>query len=153
MYKSSTGYLQVLFTSLVYSVQQNVIPTQTIGWITWYHNCYHDDRSTNQMQGTITVLDGDYERYALCSWLISSPSTISLNFSRFDTEYLRDYVSIYQCTESACSNKNQIGSLSGSLSSGTVSSETVYTSSTGYLLIIFQSDHIDTEPKQVYGVC
>jgi hypothetical protein len=78
---------------------------------------------------------GYYYPNSQCTWLITSPGTIRLNFISFNTELNYDSVSMYECMESACRQKKWIASLWG-----TVSSETVYTSSTGYLWIQFLSN-------------
>jgi hypothetical protein len=80
------------FTSHVLAVKCNVIPANEFG----YHSC-ECRASTNQIRGTITTGAGDYHKKARCSWLISSPSKISLVFTSFNTEYTRDTVSLYSC--------------------------------------------------------
>jgi len=69
-----------------------------------------------------------------CRWLISSSREIRLSFTFFSTESGYDYVTINRCTSSSCNSTEQIARLSG-----LVSSSNVYTSSTGYLQVLFIS--------------
>ena len=91
--------------------------------------------SSGQGSGKITDGSGDYSNDEDCSWLISSSTEIRLSFTSFDTEAGYDYVTINRCTSSLCSSVEQIARLSGSMSSSKV-----YTSSTGYLQVLFTSD-------------
>ena len=90
--------------------------------------------SSGQSSGTITDGSGDYSNGEDCRWLISSPNEIRLSFASFNTESCCDYVTINRCSSSSCSSPEQIARLSGT----SVSSE--YTSSTGYLQVLFTSD-------------
>ena len=65
-----------------------------------------------------------------------STAEISLAFTSFDTESGYDYVTINRCQDSSCSSPERVGRLSGS----SVSASSTYTSSTGYLQVVFESD-------------
>ena len=125
-YTSSTGYLQVLFTSHSGSA------------ITCSGSCACSP-SSGQSSGTITDGSEDYSNGEDCRWLISSPSEIRLSFTSFSTESGYDYVTINRCTSSSCSSTEQIARLSGS-GTNVTSLSNVYTSSTGYLQVLFTSD-------------
>ena len=93
--------------------------------------------SSGQSSGTITDGYGDLQYYCDgedCRWLISSSREIRLSFTFFSTESGYDYVTINRCTSSSCNSTEQIARLSG-----LVSSSNVYTSSTGYLQVLFIS--------------
>jgi hypothetical protein len=91
--------------------------------------------SSGQRSGTITDGYGSYSNGESCRWLIASASTIRLSFSSFSTESGYDYVTINRCSSSSCSTVEQVARISGS-----VSSSNEYTSSTGYLQVLFTSD-------------
>ena len=63
-------------------------------------------------------------------------SNITLRFTSFNTESGYDFVIISRCTSADCSTKEQVVRLSGSA----VSLDTVYSSSTGFLLVEFLTD-------------
>ena len=93
--------------------------------------------SSGQSSGTITDGSGDdnYDSNENCNWLFRSAETIRLSFTSFDTEFNYDFVTINECTSSSCCTKTQLAKLSGS----DVPSDD-YTSSTGYLQVVFTSD-------------
>jgi hypothetical protein len=91
--------------------------------------------STGTSSGTISDGTSDYTNNANCNWLIASSGLISLSFSSFNTESGYDVVTINRCTSSS-SCVEQVASLSGS----SVSLSTIYTSSTGYMQVVFTSD-------------
>ena len=106
--------------------------------------------STGTISGTISDGPSDYENFANCTWLIASsglisPSfssfnTINLSFSSFSTEKNYDFVTINRCTSS--SSCEQVAQLSGLINSAFLSS--IYTSSTGYMQVLFTSDKSGT---------
>jgi hypothetical protein len=132
VYTSSTGYLEVLFTSHSGSA------------VTCSGSCGCNS-SSGQSSGTLTDGSGNYSNNEDCTWLISSPNEIHLSFTSFNTEPGHDNVTIRRCTESSCSGCTE-ESCSGSATeqiarlSGSVSSSDVYTSSTGYLQVLFTSN-------------
>lgn len=89
--------------------------------------------------GTITDGSGSYKNNENCMWLISSEHEIQLFFSSFDTESGSDYVTINRCTSASCSPAAQMGQFSGTDTPGSI-----YTSSTGYLQLLFTSDYSET---------
>jgi hypothetical protein len=91
--------------------------------------------STGTNSGTISDGTSDYTNYANCNWLIASSGLISLSFSSFNTESGYDFVTINRCTSSS-SCVEEVARLSGS----SVSLSTIYTSSTGYMQVVFTSD-------------
>jgi hypothetical protein len=87
--------------------------------------------------GIISDGSADYANNANCSWLIASTGgLISLSFSSFNTESGYDTVTVNRCTSSSCGTVTQVAKLSGS----SVSPSTIYTSSTGYMQVVFASD-------------
>jgi hypothetical protein len=99
--------------------------------------------STGTSSGTISDGPGDYANNANCMWLIASSDSISLSFSSLDTESIDDmnrpccdFVTINRCTSpSSCDER--VARLSGS----SVSQSAIYTSSTGYMQVVFTSDY------------
>jgi hypothetical protein len=65
-------------------------------------------------------------------------TSITLQFDYFDTEESYDFVIIKSCTTINCSNTTELGKYSGSTIPGPV------TSNTGFLLIKWNSDEIET---------
>jgi hypothetical protein len=61
---------------------------------------------------------------------------ITISFTDFHTEACCDFVTVYQCTDIACSAKQFLGELYG-----TYSSPQNLTSTTGYILVHFTSNH------------
>jgi hypothetical protein len=92
--------------------------------------------STGTSSGTISDGPGDYANNANCVWLIASSDSISLSFSSFNTESDYDYVTINRCTSSSSCVERV-----ARLSSSSVSQSAIYTSSTGYMQVVFTSDN------------
>ena len=94
-----------------------------------------------------TTSSGNYKNNQECLWMISAPNegTIALSFYSFNTESGDDLVSIYRCSDMLCLNaydygKSQFVNPTYVLSGNTISSSTTYTSDTGYMFIVFESD-------------
>ncbi len=114
---------------------------------------YCTSSSTTSGTGTISV-PANYGINANCKWLIASAgSNISLSFSYFSTEAHHDVVFIYACTSPSCDgvpaspNGNSVCSpplCLGKLQGIQPPTDT-YTSSTGYLQVVFTSDHSVTD--------
>jgi len=97
------------------------------------------DQLSGAASGTISDGTSDYSNNANCVWLIAADDVnilISLSFSSFNTESGWDYVTVNSCVTSSCSSVDLVARLSGS----SVNSGTTYTSSTGYLQLVFTSD-------------
>ena len=92
--------------------------------------------SSGATSGSITDGSGDYSNNEDCRWLIASAGSISLSFTSFNTESNYDYVTINRCQDSSCSSPDPVARLSGD----SVSASSTYTSSTGYLQVVFTSD-------------
>jgi hypothetical protein len=97
--------------------------------------------SSGAWSGTISNGAGNYANNANCWWLLAtSPGVeIRISFPSFDTQSDRDYVTIYTCNSASCSPHTQILRQSGSLNANNV-----YTSTTGFLKVIFTSDSSST---------
>ena len=93
--------------------------------------------------GSISDGPGDYGPSQTCSWLVASgyPTNITISFSSFDTERNRDFVTINECSSASCANRRQLARLSGSA----VSASAVYTASTGFLEVVFESNSAVTD--------
>jgi len=76
-----------------------------------------------------------YETDLNCKWIISSGYDISVQFSRFATEFYYDFVYIDTCTSSLCADTTRLAEFAGH-----VIPPTIFTSTTGYLQISFTSD-------------
>ncbi len=113
-------------------------------------SCTYCTSSSGTETGTISV-PSNYNTNANCKWLIASAgsSIISLSFSYFSTEGDYDYVFTYACTSPSCDGVPQspnsgsgcslplcLGKDTGNIEQTTAT----YTSSTGYLLVVFVSD-------------
>ena len=94
--------------------------------------------------GSFSDGPGNYVSSQTCSWLVASdyPTNIMIAFSSFNTESGRDYVTITECSSADCNRQGsrELARLSGSA----VSASTVYTSSTGFLEVVFRTDYSDT---------
>ncbi len=100
--------------------------------------------STGTFSGAISDGTSDYVNDLNCSWLIASSGLISLSFSSFNTEEGYDFVTINRCTSSSSSScVEQVARLGGS-DAYDVDLSTVYTSSTGYMQVVFTSDQYET---------
>ncbi len=91
----------------------------------------------------------NYDNNANCIWVIASDGQISLSFTLFETEANFDFVHVYRCDSASCSTREQIAQLSGSTTYGSLccddADDATYTSSTGYLQVVFTSDGAATE--------
>ena len=94
--------------------------------------------STGTFSGTISDGTSDYVNNLNCNWLIASSGVISLSFSSFNTESNYDFVTINSFTlgGTGWEDVEQVAKLSGS----SVSPSAVFTSSTGYMQLVFTSD-------------
>ena len=91
--------------------------------------------------GSISDGPSNYDNNEDCEWTIATESanaSIWLSFSSFNTESGYDFVKIYSCLTSSCMSKEQVARLSGDalITSG----NTTYTSSTGYMHVVFETD-------------
>jgi len=77
-----------------------------------------------------------YNKDLYCKWLITSVSTISVNFSRYDTDWF-DSVVLETCTTYHCAPSYQVVKLATIRGPGDTTSS--FTSTTGYLQITFDS--------------
>jgi hypothetical protein len=79
----------------------------------------------------------NYQNNANCKWILAPGAgfQVTITFSEFSTEGGYDSLKLWECAEADCVGVTQLASLSGdyppSLS---------YTSTTGYMLIVFTSD-------------
>ncbi len=81
----------------------------------------------------------NYPDGADCKWMIAAPngmSQITISFTEFDTEACCDFVTVYQCTDIECGTKQFLSELYG-----TYSSPQQITSTTGYVLVHFTTNH------------
>ncbi len=74
----------------------------------------------------------------MCHWILAPAQTsfASMAFSSFDTELNYDFVKIYACFDTSCDNMSLIGEFSGS---GPQEGST-FTSATGIMYVMFESD-------------
>ena len=91
--------------------------------------------SAGTSSGSISV-GSMYENNMNCTWLIAYNGVISLSFSSLNTKSGYDFVTINRCTSSWCGTVEEVAKLSGN----SVSSSTIYTSSTGYMQVLFISN-------------
>ena len=94
------------------------------------------------IKGVFSDGDGDYESRSHCEWLVSATTEISLRFTEFSTESGYDFVTIYRCSSVNCTDEHKIARLSGQ----SVSAGTSYTSSSGWMKVVFKSDDIENGP-------
>ena len=92
--------------------------------------------SNDTFSGSISDGPSTYENGSACKWVIAAEDSISLSFKRFDTERGYDHVTINRCESPACLLPHRLARLSGSL----ISMSKVYTSSSGYLQIVFEAN-------------
>ena len=91
--------------------------------------------------GNGTFSDGSgsasYDSYATCEWMIAPPGAleISLLFTMFSTEPLKDIVRVLECKDYSCSQRKHLAQLSG-----LYASRQVIVSATGFMSIVFTSD-------------
>lgn len=79
---------------------------------------------------------GNYQNFTYCKWLIQPPgaTSITLNFTAFNTELNYDFVKVYK---GATVNSPLLGSFSGSSIPNTI------TANTDKLLVVFSSDELE----------
>jgi len=99
-------------------------------------NCPCDYTITSASGGRFSDGSGssNYANSLVCSWLIAASGSISVQFPAFATESGWDYVTINACPSADCSSPVQLSRLSG-----TVQSSAAFTSSTGFLQVVFTS--------------
>jgi len=128
--------------------------------------------STGALSGSISDGPGNYSNNETCQWIISAQNApsgkwteIDLSFSSFDTNQdARIY--IYECLDAACTSVREVAVLQGD----PVSARSSFSSSTGYMKIVFNTTGTDvapgfvgdwtikvfeefavTDPRQIYG--
>jgi hypothetical protein len=79
----------------------------------------------------------NYQDNANCEWMIApaAASLITLRLSRISTQPGVDIIRVFQCTDIACSQQQQLAELSGSYFM-----PQAVTSTTGYMRVTFRSD-------------
>ena len=88
---------------------------------------------------------GDKQYYAnnmRCQWTLSSAPNTRLTFelTTFETERSYDVLYIYSCSDAACATRTKLARLSGDLEE---LDQKEFTSSTGFLQLVFISDEND----------
>jgi hypothetical protein len=125
VYSSSTGYLQVVFTSDSsvtrpgFEAHWNVSsPVGATVSCTCNEampaTCAEMSSLEDSTSGTFSL--SDYANNARCEWLITADggeAVINLTFASFETERCCDYVVINRCQSSSCADPEQIARLSG----------------------------------------
>jgi hypothetical protein len=98
--------------------------------------------SHGSSSGSFSDGPGNYGNSQTCSWLIVSgyPTHITISFASFSTESGYDHVTIAECSSASCRQSRNLARLSGN----DVSASTVYTTSTGFLKVVFNSDSSTT---------
>ena len=78
-----------------------------------------------------------YANGAYCEWVIApaQASVITLRFAELSTQAGTDFIRVFQCTDAACSDQQQLVELSG-----LYSAPQVLSSSTGFMKVVFTSD-------------
>ena len=91
------------------------------------------------VNGTLSDGSGSspYANDANCAWVIApgGAGQITITFTEFNTQSGKDIVRILQCTSTSCAQQQQLAELSG-----TYSSAQVFTSTTGFVKVVFMSD-------------
>ena len=89
-------------------------------------------------EGSFSDVAGNYQSNANCYWALATSldAEIRISFPYFDTDNTDDWVEVFRCTDDSCSTKTQELRKSGSLEA-----TNVYTSSTGFLQVIFTSNY------------
>ena len=105
--------------------------------------CCTDGSVTAGTTGSISNGESPYPANSLCKWIIGPFSRINLRFSRFDTEKYSDGVILNSCIDANCEGFIPITKLSGI--PGTTDEQTPllntdYTTTIGYMQIVFVSD-------------
>jgi hypothetical protein len=95
--------------------------------------------SSGATSGIISDGDGTYPDFQACWWLLSaSPGVeISISFQKIVLEEYYDYVLVFQCYDALCLNYTDLLRYTGTL----LDTSTVYSSTTGFLKMVFYSDH------------
>jgi len=145
---SSTGYLQVLFTSdgstekEGFAADWRIYPDQPTVTCTGGCACSPADASgavvaSGITMGVISDGDGSYGSNLKCEWVIGRGGAhVSLVFSAFQTASYWDSATIYRCQTPACDPpERQLARLSGDVGAGSVFS------SEGFLKVVFHSDY------------
>jgi hypothetical protein len=98
--------------------------------------------SSGATSGIISDGDGTYPDFQACWWLLSaSPGVeISISFQSIVLEKGFDFVLIFQCYDALCLNYTELLRYTGTLSD----TSTVYSSTTGFLKMVFYSDYYPT---------
>ena len=95
------------------------------------------DVSEGASGGTLTDGSGEYGNDVQCTWTIAAPvGDIAIQFTSFNTESGYDTVTIYACALSDCSDAVKLEELSGA----GVSLNLRYTTSLGYMQVVFDTD-------------
>jgi hypothetical protein len=119
------------------------ICNKNLTYIFWQSRlpCTGCGTSCNEIASTSgTLTDGSglssYSNNSLCQWILAPPGAtyITISFILFETNYLMDYVRLYNCSDSLCASKQVLYELSGSYSTLSSISLPVH-----YMLVEFTS--------------
>ena len=78
----------------------------------------------------------NYPNNANCEWVIAATyNLVTLRFTQLSTQAGVDIIRVFQCTDIACSQQQQLAELSG-----LYSTPQAVTSTTGYVKVTFTSD-------------
>ncbi len=99
--------------------------------------------SSGATSGIISDGAGTYPDFQACWWLLSaSPGVeISISFQSIVLEEMYDYVLVFQCYDALCLKYTELLRYTGTLSD----TSTVYSSTTGFLKMVFYSDFTETK--------
>ena len=80
----------------------------------------------------------NYDNNAYCSWILApvGASAVSMIFLSFDTEENYDFVTLFACSDISCNTRSLLSAWSGE----GPPDGSVFTSSTGIMLVLFESD-------------
>jgi len=144
--QSSTGVMRVVFTS-DYAITYGGFAAS------WIAKAEADPITDGACSGTVAFTEasgsledgsgaGPYANNLECIWTIEPPGaqTIELVFSEFETEEGFDYVVVFECADTDCSELIDLAFLSGSQEGTTVRSNR------GKVFIVFVSDESTTGP-------
>jgi hypothetical protein len=97
-----------------------------------------------QANGTFSDGSGSqayYSNSANCVWMLAPPqaSIITLSFTEISTQYNRDFIRVYQCSNESCSTQVKLAELSG-----WYSIPPTVTGATGFMKVVFTSDATTT---------
>ena len=102
------------------------------------------DGSTNAgTTGTMSNGESPYPPNSLCKWTIGPFSSISVRFTRFDTESTYDRVQLRACLDETCKQfrfMEEFFGLPGKTDYESPTLNTDYTTTGGYLQLVFSSD-------------